>query len=184
MSLKLGKRELGRVIEALEGDYDTVEAAAKAVASTVEELLEKRAKFTVVGQLAIDENGNTVDPASPEAIKVSLGWYSTEGDARSAAESLVHNSASKQTFRVWVIDVFHGTAAALHGKQKAALELKQEERKEDQLARVRASRERMAHEANERAIRIREMETAAGQQWPCWGSRIAEGGCRHTPTCK
>lgn len=119
MSLKYGKTEIGQMIAAIDNpDHETAEDAAKAALAAAEEIFEKRAQFVVVGQLRASKDRLSIPPEDPEAIKVSLGWYSTEGDALNAAGSLVSNTATGDAFRCWVLPVFHGTAAAFHDKQK------------------------------------------------------------------
>lgn len=102
----------------LEAEHDSVEDAARAALQVAEEIFEKRCKFTVVGQLTATKEHSEIDPRHPDAIKVALGFYSTLGDAQSAAERLWHSTASGDTFRTWVLPTFHGTAADLHDKRK------------------------------------------------------------------
>lgn len=136
MSLKYGKTEIATMAAVLDAGYETVEEAAAAAIGIAEEIFEKRAKFVVVGQLCGTKTRENIPPDDPEAIKLSLGWFSTEGDARSAAESLWYSSATGDMFRCWVLDVHHGTPAELHAKQKekyAAIEVKRQEAKTERL---------------------------------------------------
>ena len=128
MSLKYGKAELAAIEAVLDAEHETLGEAAKAVLLAAEAVFEKRAKFVVVGQLLQKKGGELIKPWDDEAIKLALGWYATEGDARAASESLWHNTASGDTFRTWVLNVHHGTAAEFHTEQKnhyKALEIKQ-----------------------------------------------------------
>lgn len=120
MALKYGKNEIKAMIAAIDNDeHESAEDAAKAALAAAEEIFEDRAKFVVVGQLRATKERLSIPPADGEAIKVSLGWYSTEGDAISAAGSLWSNTATGDNFRCWVLPVFHGTPAAFHDTQKA-----------------------------------------------------------------
>lgn len=118
MALKYGKSEIAAVASVLDGEYASAEEAAEAALDAMEEIFEKRAKFVVVGQLAVTKELGDIKPSEPAAIKLSLGWYSTEGDAIRAAESLWSNAATGDQFRCWILPVHHGTPADLHGKRK------------------------------------------------------------------
>lgn len=151
MSLKYGKAQVTKMIEALEGDYETVEQAALAALAAAEEIFEDRARFVVVGQLRDKPGRADMPPDDPEAIKVSLGWYSTEGDAIKASESLWHNSGTGDTFRTWVLPVFHGTPADLHAKQKEKYQKQEEARKAKTQEKIRADIEKRQLANEERA---------------------------------
>lgn len=136
IAIKYGKSEVSKMVKAIDQDYDSFEDAAKAALATAEEIFEDRAKFVVVGQLAGTKGRLEIPPSDPEAIKLSLGWFSTEGDARKAAESLWHSTATGDIFRVWVLNVFHGTPAELHNQRKAKyaeLEAKQDAARTERL---------------------------------------------------
>lgn len=137
MGLKFGKTEVNAVALVLDQDHESVEDAARACLAVMEDIFRARAKFVVVGQLCGNRERTEVPPSDPEAIKVSLGWYSTEGEARDAGEKLWGSTVSGDRFRWWVLNVHHGTPADLHAKRKAqyvALEEKQAEAKRDRLA--------------------------------------------------
>lgn len=137
MSLKYGKAQIKVMAEAIDQDHDSVEAAALAALEAAEALLEARTQFAVVGQLTDSKTRKSIPPEDPEAIKLCLGLYSTEGDARTAAESLWHNTSTGDTFRCWVLNIHHGTAASFHAKQKekyVALEQKQKDAKAERNA--------------------------------------------------
>lgn len=175
MALKHGKAQITKMIEALEGEYETVEQAALAALATAEEIFEDRAKFVVVGQLK-DKNGRSnIPPTDPEAIKLSLGWYSTEGDATSAAGSLWHSSASGDTFRTWVLPVFHGTPADLHAKQKEKYQKENEARKQKASDKIKADIEKRRLEMEERARGGKGSCEHCGHQ-PYDHSMTSEGG--------
>lgn len=118
MSLRFGKTEVQQMVDVLDADFDSFTQAAEAALAEAEGVFEKRANFVVVGQLAGTRERSEIPPSDPEAIKVSLGWFSTEGDAIKAAESLWSSTASGDRYRVWVLPVFHGTPAELHAKAK------------------------------------------------------------------
>lgn len=137
MSLKYGKKEIGLMADVLDQEHDSVEAAALAALGAAEDILESRTQFAVVGQLTDSKTRKAIPPEDPEAIKLVLGLYSTEGDARTAAESLWHNTSTGDTFRCWVLNVHHLTAAGFHAKQKAkyvALEEKQKDARRERNA--------------------------------------------------
>lgn len=130
LSLKFGKTEIARMVEAIDADHPSAEEAAKAALATAEAIFEKRAQFTVVGQVVRTKENGRVSPTHPDAVKVALGWYSTEGDAIKAAESLWSNAQTGDEFRCWVLPTFHGTPTELHAQQRekyAAAEAKRAE---------------------------------------------------------
>lgn len=136
MALKYTKKQVQKIVAALEADYDDAESAALAVLGAAEEVFEERATWTVVGQLSATRERPIVPPEDPEAIRICLGFFSTEGDARKAAESLWHQTASGDTFRTWYLPVHHGTPADFHGKRRQRyrdLEEKQRERRKQAL---------------------------------------------------
>lgn len=130
------------------GEVEDFAAEALAVAETI---FEKRAKFVVVGQLAASRELGDIKPIEPAAIKVSLGWYSTEGDAIKAAESLWSNAATGDQFRCWVLPVHHGSPADLHAKRKEQYQAAEEKRKEAASQRMREQIAKRAEEAQIRA---------------------------------
>lgn len=154
MSLKWGAREIAKVVAAIDQDHESVDHAARACLAAMEEVFASRAKYTVVAQLARTIEDGNIDPSDPKAIKVALGWFSTEGDARSAAESLSMAHSTNEEYRAWVLGVFHGTAAGLLAERKATLQAEQEKRKEADKARFqkqidkhKAAREKAVYEA-------------------------------------
>jgi hypothetical protein len=184
VALKFGKTHRERVLEVLADDHETLDDAADAVFDLMGDLFAERAAFVVVGQLATSRERGSVPPSDPEAIKLALGPYSTEGDARSAAESLWQSAATGDTFRNWVLPVFAGTPAEFHKTQKDKLVAAEQKRKEANSERMQRQIEKRQQEAQERSDRIRAMEEAAGQHWPCPSNRTRAGGCLHNPTCK
>ena len=137
--MSYGKRELSVMEEVLDDDYETVSEAALAAYRAAEGVFAKRCSFAVVGQLWKLRGGHVLDPSDPEAIRVCLGWFSTEGDARKAAESLWHNTASGETWRCWVLPVFHGTPADLHSDRKKQYVAQQEKAEAAQRDRLKQS---------------------------------------------
>lgn len=140
--MKLGKTEINAMATVLDQDHPSMEDAAAAALAEAEQIFQSRASFVVVGQLAGTSESGDVAPSDPAAIKVALGWYSTEGDARSAAESLWQNTGTGDRFRVWVLDVHHGTPAELHSKQKAKYADLQAKRDQAQQERLKLSIEK------------------------------------------
>lgn len=129
--MKYGKREIAKIAEVLDGDYDSAEQAAVAALSAMEEIFVERAKFVVVGQVK-----NKRDDMA------ALGWFSTEGDAKSAAESLVWSLANPgEVFLTAVLPVVHMSAADYHrerrtARKKAETGKTQAERLSEQLSKV------------------------------------------------
>lgn len=139
------------MIAAIDQDHESASDAALAALAAAEEILEDRAKYIVVGQLLESKEHGRLDPSSREAIKVALGFYSTEGDAASAAESLWASGATGDKFRCWVLPMFYGTPADLHGKRKEAYAKAEENLKDKLQERVRASIRKRQEEMEERA---------------------------------
>lgn len=121
MTITWGKRERTKVASVIDQEWENVEDAAEAVLAEALSLLEKRAKFTVVGQLYYSrQEGGWIGPEDARAAKVCLGYYSTPGDAQEAAQSLVYQSATHEEFKTWVLPVEHSTPAEVYAKRKAA----------------------------------------------------------------
>jgi hypothetical protein len=151
VSLKYGKREIEQMIATLEAEYEDVAQAALGVLATAEEIFEKRAQFVVVGQLRGTAERHSIPSTDPEAIKVSLGWFSTEGDAIKASESLAYSSSTQDSFSTWVLPVFHGTPADLHAKQKDKYAEAEQKRKDKARERFRLGVEKHRLAMEERA---------------------------------
>lgn len=147
MSLKYGKTEVAAMSSVLDAEHASLEDAAKAALAAAEEIFEKRAQFVVVGQLSGTKEREKIPPSDREAIKVSLGWYSTEGDALKAAESLWFNSGSGDRYRCWVLPTFHGTPAELHEKAKERYAAAEEKRKQAATEKLKASIEKRMKDA-------------------------------------
>lgn len=152
---KWGKTEITKVAKVLDDDFeDGLMGAAQAALSLTDRLLMARLKFCVVGQLKVSD-GKRLEPSDPEAIKLCLGWYSTEGEARSAAEALSTGRQSGDEWNVWVLNVLNETPATVHSIQKdkyAALEQKQADVTSE---RITKSIEKRAKEAEARAAALR-----------------------------
>lgn len=184
MSLKYGKAQVAKIIDVLDQDHETVEDAAKAVLDAAERVFEDRAKFVVVGQLASTKERLTIPSDDPEAIKLSLGWYSTEGDARSAAESMWHSTASGDTYRTWALPVFHGSPADLHAKAKAKYQAEAAKAEEKRTERIQASIEAGAREADARARELRARCACGCSALYHLDGPGKYGKCRSHPTCR
>lgn len=150
MALKYGKAEIKLIAVALEQEHDSAEAAALAALQVMEDIFEKRAKFVVVGQLAHTKGEGTIQPTDERAVKVSLGWYSTEGEAQTAAGSLWTSTASGDTYRCWVLPVHHGTPASLHSKRKDEIADQATKAQDKARAKIRADIEKRQREEAER----------------------------------
>lgn len=128
MALKPGKRDVQRVADLLEGDFDSAEEAAAAVLDLAWQLYEAKGKFTVVGQMYYSPTGGWLDHRDAQASKIALGWYGTEKQAQTAAESLVFSRPTGEEFRAWVLPVFHGTPSQYftqRNEERKAEELKE-----------------------------------------------------------
>lgn len=185
MSLKYGKSEVNAIAAVLDEDHATVEDAARACLRAMEDIFASRASFVVVGQVTGTKERGSIPPDDPEAVRMSLGWYSTEGDARAAGDSLWFNTASGDTLHTWVLPVFHGTPAEWHGKRKQQHVAAQEKRKQAVWDRRMVADQKFREAQQKRADELRERERkAGGQTWPCYANRIKANECRHEPACK
>lgn len=151
MALRWTKKHRQKVADVLEADHESLDAAAEAVLDLVGELVADRASWVVVGQLYATRERPVVPPSDPEAIKVALGFYSTEGDARSAAESLWASPSTGDEYRTWWLPLFRGTPAELHKQQKQKYADAEAKRKDAQAERMKAQIEKRAAEAEERS---------------------------------
>jgi hypothetical protein len=158
VALKFGKKHRQMVADVLEADHESLENAVEAVLDLAEELIAERASWVVVGQLYATRERPSVPPSDPEAIKVALGFYSTEGDARSAAESLWTSSSTGDQYRVWWMPLFHGTPAELHKQQKEKYQAAAEKTRAAQSERIQKQIEQRRLEAQQRA------DAARGEQ--------------------
>ena len=121
MTLKMGKRDITKMAELLEGDFSSAETAAEAALGLAWDMYEAKAKFTVVGQLY----SSKVDSTDPEsAPKIALGRYGTEKQALEAARSLVFSTPTGETFRAWVLPVHHGSPHEYFQMRNKALKAK------------------------------------------------------------
>lgn len=150
--LKYGKSELSKVVEVLEAEHETVGDAAQAVLALLEVIFAARAKFVVVGQLSATAARPSIPPSDAEAIALCLDWFSTEGDARKAAESLWHSAVTGDVFQTRILPMHHGSPADLHGKRKAQLAAEADKRAEASAERGRALAAKRDQEAAERAV--------------------------------
>jgi hypothetical protein len=93
--------------DVLDADYESVEDAAKAALDAAWEIIQQRAKFSVVGQI------------KPDGDKVSLGLYVTQGQATNDALKLTYSSQTHEEARAWVLPVWHGTPANWYASRKS-----------------------------------------------------------------
>lgn len=135
----------------LDAEYGSVEEAAAAALAEAERIFAFRANFTVVGQLVGRKGRISIPTGDPEAIKLALGWFSTEGDARAAAESLWLSAASGDRFAVWVLPVHHGTPADLHNKRKEQYQATEAKARDAARERIKLSIAKRQREAEIRA---------------------------------
>lgn len=161
MAIKYTTKNIKAMIEAIDQDHESAEAAALAALEAAEAVIEERAQWAVVGQLCATKERSSVPPSDPEAIKVALAFYSTEGEARKACESMWWSTASGDSFRVWAIPVFWGTPAEFHKERKAKYVTQQSKMRADQQERMQASIEKHRAAMLARAEEYREKELAA-----------------------
>lgn len=117
--LSIGKRDVQAMADVLDGDYETVEEAARAAMEFAFARYEEKAKFTIVGQAAYTPDGGWLSPENAAATKVALGRYGTEKAAINDALSFAIGSTGEQ-FKAWVLPVHHGTPASYFTKRKDA----------------------------------------------------------------
>lgn len=113
--LTIGKRDVALMAGVLDEDHATVEDAAKAALEAAFALYVSKARFVVAGQLMW--SGGFIDSADAAAAKIAVGPYATEGQAQSAAESLVISTRTHEEMRAWVLPVWSGTPAAFYGER-------------------------------------------------------------------
>lgn len=183
MGLSWTKKHVAAMADTLDQDYPDLDSAARAALDTALGIIEERGKFAVVGQVYKTPEHGEIPPSHEAAVKVCLGLYESDTKAYEAGSNLAFNTAG-DALRWWVVPTFFGTPAAWHAERReyyAALEAKAEEKARQKLI---ASMEKFRAEGEERAAKIRAMEEAAGQHWPCPATRIKSGECRHDPPCK
>lgn len=120
MPLKAGKTEVRAVAAAIEPEFKNltpeqrleVEEVALAALEVAWEQYEKKAKFTIVGQVA-------TKPGEEPGDKVALGRYGTETQAKAAALGLAYSAQTHESAFVWVLPVFHGTPNDWYKARKA-----------------------------------------------------------------
>lgn len=123
MGVPIGKRDITRVAKILSDEsLTTAEEAAEAALRAAFEIYESRAVWAVVGQLKWADAARV--PAD-RADKICLGLFATESSARAAGRMLAFNTKTNETFRWWMLPVWHGTpdkyyVARRDAKQEAA----------------------------------------------------------------
>lgn len=126
MALKPGKTEVRAVAAVLEPEFksltpeqrEEVEEVALAALEEAWAQYEKKAKFTVIGQVS-SVNGKAILPSDEQATKIALGRYGTENQATAAALGLAYSAQTHETARSWVLPVFHGTPNDWYKARKA-----------------------------------------------------------------
>ena len=113
--IKVGKREIGRIVKVLEAEHATVEDAAQAVLDETLKVIESRSKYLV---FAILRHPTPKSPDEDSSLVV-LGPYSTAGDVKAAGESLAVGHASGYEYRWWSVEGWTGTPGAYHADVKA-----------------------------------------------------------------
>lgn len=119
MALKFGKRDVNKMADVLDAEYETVEEAAQAALEAAMSIIEAKAKFTVVSQVSYTDN-EWVKPSDPRAEKVALGWYSTEKQALDDALKMAYSTQTHEEHRSWVLPLHHGTPNDYYVARKKA----------------------------------------------------------------
>jgi hypothetical protein len=165
MAIKYGKTEVVKMAKALEPGYsdltaeqkDDLHAMAESALAAATEILVGRAKFTVVGQLHSTPHEGWESHEEAEAARGALGFYSTEGEATKAAESLFYSASSQEQWRTWVLPMSHVSPADFHSQRK--------EKREAAQAKARAEKGRLDVEAQEKRM-VEEMAEFVGSLSP------------------
>lgn len=125
------------------------------------EIFVDRCRFAVVGQLATIGN-EKIEPSDPRALKVCLGWYSTQGEADKAAAGLWRDGRGglDETWRTWAIPVQHASPTEWFNSRKQDLIAQEIKAKEKRAEKARADMERRRQAADEIARKEREKEQA------------------------
>lgn len=116
--MSFNQTETNLIVAVLQHEHASDPIKANALLRAFEEIFVNRCKFAVAGQLATIGN-EIIDPRDPRALKVILGWYSTQGEADKAAGALW--KGANETWRAWSLPVSHVSAAEFHGERKQAL---------------------------------------------------------------
>lgn len=179
--LTWGKSEVIKMVEAIDQDHPSAESAAMAALEAAEALFEKRAQYVVVGQLKANTERFEINPSDPDAIKLALGWFSTEGNALKAAESL--SGGSGDTYRTWVLPMLHKSPAELSEAARAKYAESEAKRKEKARQKFHESIEKHRLAMEERAKGGRGSCADCGHEpWEhsMTGERNTRGKCRLT----
>lgn len=104
------QEDLARRLAEYEELVAQVEEFAAAALDQAMQIIEDKAKFTVVGQ---------VKKSDRKGDKIALGWYATEGQALTEAMSLTYSTQTHEEHLAWVLPVFHGTPNSYYQARKA-----------------------------------------------------------------
>lgn len=121
MALSFGKRDVQKIADVLEEEYDDAIEAAEAVLNAAYELIKGKAKFTVVGQLR-QIGSEKLGVRDERAVKVALGWYGTEKQATADALRLAYSQQTHEQHHAHVLPIFNGTPFAYYGSRKKGKE--------------------------------------------------------------
>lgn len=123
-NIKPLKKDLASMVALLDTEEDvTVEDLAGRAFDLAFEVYEQRAKFSVVGQI-VRRNGTKLDLSDPVATpKISLGNYTSETTARTAAMGLFWSPGTGEQARMWVLPAFHGTPSKWYQQRKQTARL-------------------------------------------------------------
>lgn len=105
---------LERLIAAKLETLDQIETFAAAALDEAMQIIESKAKYTVVGQIKTKRGEEPGD-------KVALGWYATEKQALDDAVKLTYSTQTHEQALAWTLPVHHGTPHEWYGERKRAL---------------------------------------------------------------
>ena len=140
MALSFGKRDAQRMLDVLDPEYAemlaehkvlkksgadearlneltdllaSAEDFGKAALAAAFEVIQEKAKFTVVGQVKQpDKDGKN------HGDKIALDWYATEKQATEDALKLTYSSQTHEEAFGWVLPIWHGTPANWYAGRK------------------------------------------------------------------
>jgi hypothetical protein len=125
------KKHVGSMAEVLDGDYETVEEAAKAALEAALDIIKDRARFTVVAQI-------DAKPGEEPGDKIALRWHATEKQAIEDALKTAYSTQTHEEAHAWVLPIFNDSPSAYYSsrkKDRKAAELENSSYRERELQR-------------------------------------------------
>lgn len=109
-----GEPLLTEELENLDKLCGEVEGFAAEALEAAYEIIQDRAKFTVVSQIKDPDN---------KGAKVALGWYATEKQAMEDALKLTISTQTNEEALAWVLKLWHGTPFDYYKNRKDILKV-------------------------------------------------------------